>query len=42
MEPEGETETGIVADEVADTYVDEGKSKITEVKVACQERKVKK
>ena len=49
LEPEGDTEvpeTGIVADEVEGTYVDsngegQGKSKITGVKVACQERKVK-
>ena len=47
LEPEGETEvpeTVIVADEVEGTYVDtNGEStKITEVNVACKERKVKK
>ena len=53
LEPEGETEvpdTGIVADGVESTYVDlngeghmdEGKSKITELKMACQEKKAKK
>ena len=52
LEPEGETEVPetVVADEVEGTCVDsdgegtmdEGKSKTTEAKVACKERKVKK